>query len=316
MAEIHTEGAKSLLDSLGPHLADGDADVLGRYIDLNDQARTADHQATLEQQANDRARDSSLSAYDFGSKLLDHTTESVNFPHNFMQGLVQNTQMTTGDKAGLSTAYNNLRTYGDAPTSNPHVVAQLLSDIADPATDVAHGDIADHVGTGLKYVDAQMLHGLNTVRTPDALANVQALSSVVNGARQQLAGSGDAAGDAAFGRFTNWLLPSYRRTGAAGLNPNSDNYLFANNEMGSFAPKHEDVVQSAPVPDRPSLHSIFAGDVPVLRPGAVGRPGSNVVTPEQGARLDRLATEREAPVAPPSGNFFSGMVNNPPTDLE
>jgi hypothetical protein len=344
MADFHADGARDLLNQVSQHLGEGDADKLNGYIDTLQNARDADHAAGLEQLQSDRDRASQLSAYKVGSTLLDPSRESIGFPDNFVANLVRNTAITPADKQPLYQAFNNLRQFGDPASSDPHLVAQTLQQLASPDQGLSHADIFQHVGQGLKYVDALMLHGLNLGSTPEGLNAVKQLSTVVSSAQQQLAGSGTNVGDAAFGRFMDWLLPSYRRTGAAGLNPNSDNFLLPEGTMASFAPRHSDAVVTG-TPTR-SLSDVFrlAGDVIPLTPGSTAQhppgvtgdlldrmrelgitgythPGQLPVTMPEGRpggapaneaeinedklrRLQQLEQENREPIAPPSGNFY------------
>lgn len=114
-----------------------------------------------------------------------------------------------------------------------------------------------HVGGDLKYADALMLHGLSSTRSPEFDGHISDLAATINDARKTLA-DGTRAGNAAFARFTDWFLPSYRRAGTDGFDPKSENYLFANTSLANFAPKASDLVTSRNGPRR-SLADIFGG---------------------------------------------------------
>jgi hypothetical protein len=291
MADLHSDAAKNLMGSLSGYLKDGDTNVLGNYIDTLQVARNADNAAATKQLASQQQRGSAVAAYQFGSSLLDPRTESVAFPTDYLQSLVRNPNIQSDDKIPLFEAFNRLNATGDVNASDPYAVASVLGAIGDPNRAVTHGDIVSHVGQDMRYVDAVMMHGLNLQRTPEGISAVQQLGRVVQDAQGALASGGDRAGNAAYSRFVNWLLPAYRRTGTAGLNPASENYLFNTTSYNSFAPAHEDAVAPITPSNRPSLGQLFSADT---------RPNLD----EKMRRLDDLRQENTQPVAPPSGNFF------------
>lgn len=254
MAEVNEGGARALKDQLGEHLEDTDHAVLDHYITAQQAAREADHGASVQQMIQQNARASGMATLMTANQLYDAKTESVKFPPNYMANLVADTSLAPQDKQALYVGYNNLRSYGDAPASNPHVLTSMVSDLANTSA----GDIAHQVGTNLKYADAMTLQALGQARVPEAHAAVQQLADVLTNARDTLTANGDHAGDVAFGRFVNWLMPAYRQAGPAGLNPASDSYLFANATPGQFMARHEDIVPQQPVAGRPSLQQIFA----------------------------------------------------------
>ncbi len=257
MADLHADGARSLMDNLSPYLAEGDHDILGSYIDTMQAARTADNAAGMGQMARDQQRASGIAAYKFGSTLLDPRTESVNFPPNYLQTLVRNQVISPPDKQALFTAFGRLQDPGDVNQSDPYAVRNLLSNISNPNIPVAHGDIMDHVGQDIRYADAVMLHGMNLQRTPEGMGAVDQLRGLMDNAQRTLAPGNDRAGNIAYSRFVNWLLPSYRRTGPSGLNPGADNYLFNNLTLDHFRPNHGDAVAPTRPINRKSLGQIF-----------------------------------------------------------
>ena len=288
MSDFDSGAAKGMIDKYGEHLDEGDAATLGRYADTLQGARDTDHALGTAQLLSDRRLGSRLSAYSVGSQLLDPSRETVGFPDNYVANLVRNTAIQPDDKQALYTAVTNLQRNGDQP-SDPYTVMRRLQQIANQEP-VTHQDLMDQVGRRLSYVDAHMLQGINLGATPEGNQAATQLSRVVTDAQRQLAGSGDRAGNAAFGRFMDWFLPSFRNTGSAGLNPDSDNYLFKNTSMAQFE-RHEDAVQGSLPPgvDRVAhLHSLFAGDVEPIRPQNQMFQGVPGVT---GAILDQMRKE-------------------------
>ncbi len=99
---------------------------------------------------------------------------------------------------------------------------------------VQQGEIMAHLGSGLTVADAAFLNHLIGPSNPQRRADIQHLAEVVQQARGTIAHPMNGpAGDIAFGRFTNWLLPALAR--GAHLNE-----LTANNAIQRFAPTVED----------------------------------------------------------------------------
>src|SRR5579884_504194 len=260
MAELHANSATTLMDMLSDHCADTDKTNVSGYINTMEAARVLDHGAHTDQLMDDAARISRNKAFGYAQQLLDPRTESVQFPPTFMANLVAERGIAPADKAPLYTAFDNLRRFGDVPNSGPYVLSDIVKAIADPEVNVPADAILRHVGTSLRYADAQMQHGLSTTRTPAMKGATQQLAAVLDDAQRRLAPAADSAGNAAFGRFVNWLTTSYRRTGAGGLDPASPSYLFKSVGVADFAPRHDDVVPpTLASAERPSLHDIFSG---------------------------------------------------------
>jgi hypothetical protein len=262
MADIHGDGARQLLDQVSPYLSDEAKAPLPGYINTLQAARDADDAARQQSMATDAARNSGIASYQFGSTLLDPRTESPNIPPNFVQTLVRNGSIQPGDKSALLGAFSRLTGQGDPVASNPYAVRQLLSDIGNPTVPVGTNDIYSHVGSDVRLADAVMLHGMNLQRTPDGQGAVRQLGSLLDHAQDTLAPGTDRAGNVAYSRFVNWLLPSYRRTGPEGLNPGSDNYLFNGISVDNFRPNHADAVAPVGPANRKPLAAIFAGREP------------------------------------------------------
>ena len=257
MAEIHDAPARQLLTNLGDYLEPEDHRVLGQYIDTMQTARQMDQAAALSQANFAQNLASQRQAFAYGQKLLDPRTEQAQPAPDFVSGLMANNNIRAADRMPLMMAYNNLRANGDPTASDPHIVRGLVGQIADPNVAVPSVTILQHVGNGLRYVDAQMLHSLALGRTPAAQAWAGQLAHILDGAASELTSTASAAHNAAYGRFVNWLLPSIRAGGS--IDPQSENYLLANKQPADFGPRHEDIVPAAPAASRPSLASIFGG---------------------------------------------------------
>lgn len=291
MADLHADGARALMGQLSPYMQPGDTDALGGYIDTMQAARVADGAARQQYMGTASARASAQSAYQFGSSLLDPRTEDVHIPPDFLQSLVRNQSISGPDKQPLFTAFSRLNSPGDVTASNPYAVRKLLSDIGNPNVPIGHADIMDHVGSDVKYADAVMLHGMSLQRTPDGQGAIGQLGGLLDHAQNVLSPGTDRAGNIAYTRFVNWLLPSYRRTGPAGLTPGTDNYLFNNLSVDNFRPQAADAVAPIRPVNQKSLGQIFAGREPGTLDEKIGR-------------LRDLEEENQEPVAPASGNFF------------
>src|SRR5579885_2854378 len=164
MAELHANSATTLMDMLSDHLSDTDKTHLSGYINTMEAARVLDHGAHTDQLMDDAARISRNKAFGYAQQLLDPRTESVQFPPTFMANLVAERGIAPADKAPLYTAFDNLRRFGDVPNSDPYVLSDIVKAIADPEVNVPADAIMRHVGTSLRYADAQVLHGLSTTR--------------------------------------------------------------------------------------------------------------------------------------------------------
>lgn len=258
MADFHAPQAFALMDTLKGFISPDNQNSLAAYITTMHAARLADNDASFDQATQNQQRASAVAAFKFGSTLLDPRTEQVQYPQGYLQSLVRNQTISPEDKQGLFSAFSQLRSNGDVHASDPYAVSKVLNDIIDPRTNVAHNDIMGHVGSDLKYVDAVMLHGMNLQQTPEGKMGVRDLQNALSSAQESLASTGDRAGNAAYSRFTNWLLPAYRRAGMSGLNPDSDNYLFKSTGLDNFQPSHNDAVAPMNVNRKP-LSEIFSG---------------------------------------------------------
>lgn len=306
MAEINGNAAKQLMGTLTDHLSDDDQSALGKYISTMDTARQMDHAAQINQLTQDRNDLSQTNAFKYATQLMDRNSEQVQLPQDFMANLVANRAIQPADKAPIAGAFKTLMAVGDVPTSNPHVISALLQDIGNPTTPPVSADaIMQHVGSNLRYADAQMLHGMSLGKTPVQQRAAAQLGSILSNAATTLNASGSTPGNAAFGRFTDWLTSSFRQTGIAGLDGASPNYLFKTVGLNSFPPQHEDIVQPAPGAERPSLGQIFAQ----------GNQNTGDLR-DKINRVQGLHEENVAPIAPASGSFYQRKVPSEPEPSE
>lgn len=255
MADFSSDGAHMLMGQLKDHVGGDESEgILGNYIATMQTARTADDATNAQQLAGQQLRSSGIAAFKYGRGLLDPQTEQVQFPQTYLADLVRNNQILPDDKEALFLAHGNLSQLGDKQT-DPFVMNQMVNRL-NSGDDLTHKEIMQHVGGDLKYADALMLHGLANTRTPEFDGHISDLAATLNDARNKLV-NGTRAGDAAFARFTDWFLPSYRRAGTDGFDPKSENYLFGNTSLANFAPKPSDNLETRNGPRQP-LSEIFA----------------------------------------------------------
>ncbi len=256
-------------------LGDDAHQTLTRYTDLQAGARQADNEA--QQQAADTAREhvGHQSALNYLNVLTDPGTGDLQFPDGWNQGVMADPRLPPAGKAAVSSIYTNLRQNGDAQQSDPFLVSSLVGALAgnDPPK---VPDVIQHAGTNLRLADAMHLGGL-AAGGPHQRQGVAALDDAIKLGESQLAvPENGAAGEAAFGRYVNWLLPAVRN--GAVLDPASKDYALSGGRMQSFAPQPGDYVAPVlPIGDRPTLHQIFSRG---------GRPQSETRNPGPGGEYN------------------------------
>jgi len=137
---------------------------------------------------------------------------------------------------------DNLRNENEEPVAPPsgNFDRRLLPQQQASATPPQQYEIMAHLGTGLRVNDAAFLNGLLGPKTPSQQSDIRDLSSVMQQARNTLAHPANGpAGEQAFGKFTNWLLPALQRGGNLGE-------LTASNQIQKFAPTASDYRAAVP----------------------------------------------------------------------
>jgi hypothetical protein len=228
LAEIDQPAALAAIDKYGDKLPEGQADDLRQYADTQDSLRQQDAQAAAQQSQKDAATAGYHAASTYLHSLMDDNGRFA-APQGFMSSVVADPRIATETKLALRAGFQNLHQSGDAPSSDPDTVHDLITRIASPNQPAQFEAIA-HVGSNLTVNDAAFINGLLGPKNPAAQADVGQLADTINQAKQTLAHpmNGDA-GQAAFGRFTNWLLPALQRGGSL-----AD--VTANNVVQRFAP--------------------------------------------------------------------------------
>lgn len=250
LAETDKGAALQALDKYGSYLPDEQQSALRQYADVQEGLRGQDAFAQQQQASKDAAVAGYHSATSYLGALADPDTGQFRSPQGFLQGLVADPSIASPTKLALRAAYGVLNTHGDAPQSDPHLVSDMIGRMASGDAP-QQGEIVSHLGSSLTVSDAAFLNHLIGPSTPQRRADIRQLSDVVDQARTSLAVGNGSAGDAAFGRFTNWLLPALQRGGNIGE-------LTADNQLQRFAPTVDDYKASV---------RRYAGDLLPMRSG-------------------------------------------------
>ncbi len=227
------------------------AGPLDTYISIQAAARDADHQAQVEQLQKDAARNVERSMGNYASALLD-PAGGVRFPDGWNQGVMADQRVPPAAKVALTSIYGQLRQNGDLSQSDPFAVSAITRGVAS-GLDQNVPQILGQAGSSLKLADALMLAGMpksGAVQLHNALEQGRAaLATPENG----------QAGEEAFAKFTNWLLPA-ARAGAV-LDPSSPDYVLPATRLNGFAPTTANMVDVAyrrPLETRTKLAEIFS----------------------------------------------------------
>ncbi len=231
------------------------AEGLTNFISLQGSARARDAQMDQERDYQARSKLADDSALSYISALYNPRQDDVQFPPNWNQAVMADDRLPAAAKAGVLGLFDKLRVTGDAESSNAGLVTEAVARIA--SGEPPHpSELLQYVGRDIKLADALQLG--HAAADPTSRRYFEQLDSTLQSARAQLAPPENGrAGEAAYQRFVNWLLPRTRE--GAVLNPNSKDYLLANG-LHSFAPRGNDYI--APIVqarggERRSLDDIF-----------------------------------------------------------
>jgi hypothetical protein len=216
-------------------------------------------------------------------------------------------------KAVLSIAHDRLVRQGDPLYSNPNTVTALLDRALTPGA-LTPTEVWSHAGADLSLADTQMLAGAAFPKTPEQFREVQTVAQTLSSARSIIASPENGlAGQEAYGRFVNWLLPEYRRAGPGSLDPRGDAWMLGDGTGGSviqqFMPTAGDVLVNRPInPNRPSLSRIFGGALPRSE---TQKPSANPDDNPGVSLNDRMSIpfENRMAITPDSG-----LARRPPND--
>jgi hypothetical protein len=274
LATTDEMAARYALGKYGEHLTDEDQGHLSGFIDTMKSARAADSAAQGVEQARQARIASDTQAHDWMTQLSDPQTGDVNFPTNWLRDMVADPRVVPETKAALWQAHDRLLRQGDPAQSDPATLVSLINQMTLPNNGgLTPTDVWQHAGGNLSLADTQMLAGAAFPKTPQQRAEVAAVAGTIATARDIIASPENGpAGQAAFGRFVNWLMPAYRNAGNGSLNPNSDNWILGGENgtpgmIQAFMPRGDDLLvgpirqmNTANTADRPSLGAIFGGE--------------------------------------------------------
>lgn len=243
LAERDDGQARALLDNerLGAVLSDDAKQALGSYISMQSVARAMDGKAQQDAAVANRQRVADQSALNYLRALHDPQTDGVQFPPGWNQGVIADNALPPGHTGEVTAAYSRLRVDGDATQSDPFLVSRLLNGAGSPT------EVIGHVGGDLRLADA--LH-LGELLKPENAGHREVLNAALQQGEQVLAAPANGrAGEEAYRRYVNWVLPA-ARAGAV-LDPGSNDYALAGNRLQLFAPRPEDHVPPPRVSERP-----------------------------------------------------------------
>jgi hypothetical protein len=213
-------------DSTGP---------LDTYISVQAAARATDHQAQVDQLQRDAARGADRSMGNYAGALVD-PAGGVRFPDGWNQGVMADPKVPPAAKVALVSMYDSLQANGDAAQSDPHIVSAITQGIAGGG-DANVARILGEAGGSLKLQDAMMLAGM-----PKAGA-IQLHNALEQGRAALATPENGRAGEEAYAKFANWLLPAARN--GAQLDPSSPDYVLPATRLNGFAPTAASMVDVA-----------------------------------------------------------------------
>lgn len=249
MAEQHEDTARSMLDKVGGLLDDGDRQALDGYIGVQARARDLDAAAQQRQQAQQQSITEQNTSLGYLGALVHPDTGQVQFPPGWAQRVLSDQRVGPQASAQLIDTYGRLWKDGDVQSSNPLLVHQVAQQIASD-TPPQMSELMFHIGRGMTAADALTLSYGAQPGTEDNKDERNQLAATLDAAKRTLAPPENGpAGMAAFEKFTDWLMPAYRKAGPGALNPQSPNYLFGEGDDQDkslfwkyFAPRLDDVV--------------------------------------------------------------------------
>jgi hypothetical protein len=267
-AEQDEGTARAFLDQ--PRIRDllgENAGALDSYISIQAQARAADTAAEVADLGRRQALRADRSAINYLGALHNPVTGEIRFPQGWNQAVMADLTLPPPAKVAVSGIYQRLHAEGDALVSNPYLVRDVAARIAEGAPPSV-ASVAMEAGRGLTLADTMLLLGGSGPVSLGMRREFGQLASTLNAAREMLAPpENGVAGERAFERFTNWLLPTYRARGPGSLDPMSENAILAGGEIQAFAPTMSDIADgivieplasmARPAAGRPALKDIF-----------------------------------------------------------
>ncbi len=275
-ADKDAEQARRLLAAHDGVLDDADRVNLHGYINTMSMARGMDAEAEARQTAQDIARVTNHAAVNYLSALVDPQTGEAQVPRGWAQAVTSDKDIPPDVTASMLNVYSRVKD-GDGQT-DWHTFADMTNRIAN-GQQVPLNEVFSQVGNGLKLADAATLaRGSVDQMAPPAQREFRQLDATIQAARKVLAPPEyGVAGDKAFERFMEWMVPQYRNAGPGSLNPKAETYILPSGDdtqtasfWNQFAPRLDDFVlgdraypRSLPelvdkTNDRMSLEEIFS----------------------------------------------------------
>lgn len=261
MAGQDGEAAKQLLnhENLSPVLSDQDKESLGHYIDLQTIARGADQAAQARLQLDRSAINETSAAIGHASQLYDPSIDHRQLPTGWAQNVVADTNLSAPARADLLNLYGRIQTHGDAPASDPFLVANTVRDAAQGRSVPIH-NLFQSAGNNLRLGDALWLAKNAMPKTLQDKDYLNQVHAHIEAAKQQYLPNGpsDLAGQSSFGEFMKWFMPRVRAN-SLDLNPNSKDYFGGNEPAQMWNKFRGSSVTPQASENRPSLQQIFGG---------------------------------------------------------
>jgi hypothetical protein len=234
--------ARQALQDYGQHLTDTDHASLTGLITTMEAARQADATAQVGETARRAALSSDLLAHSRLSQLANPATGDVQMPDNWLRDTVADPRVDPATKAALWQAHENLSS-GDIAASDPNLVAHFIGRLAgDGGARPTLAEVVSHAGDDLTLADAQHLAAATFPQTPANRAYLGQVAQTLDSARSIIASpENGAAGQRAFGRFTDWFMQEAR--GGAVMDPRSPDWVLADpHALARFMPTGDDLL--------------------------------------------------------------------------
>ncbi|MGH3513226.1 MAG: hypothetical protein ACRDRB_13225 [Pseudonocardiaceae bacterium] len=218
---------------------------LDTYTTMQANARTADDAAQQAAQARMRDDLANQSAINYLSALHDATTGQLQFPPGWNQGVISDPRLPPAAKIAVSGLYGRLQAGGDAEESNPFVISDIVHSIA--RGDPPHvAGVLSHAGDELRLPDALHLASLAQGKGASTAA-ASSMANILKTAETQLAPpENGVAGEAAFARYTNWVMDHFRNGAVSDemANPSDPSFVAAPGRLQQFAPTPGDLAEN------------------------------------------------------------------------
>ena len=227
----------ALKGDLGGYLADSDHAGLGTFIDNQEQFINQDNAARSQQLDRDQSQASYSKASTYLNSMVHPQTGDVYMPPGLGVAVMNDPAVATSTRAAVHDVYTRMANGQRLGTSDPMVLTSLVNRMADPTAMVGQDELMHHIGTNLSLQDGVHLNAmLDPSLDMGSKQQVKALANTLNSAQSQIASPMNGpAGRAAYGRFTNWLMPALR--GGGNLND-----LLQGNRLQQFAPTGDDAM--------------------------------------------------------------------------